>query len=127
MKPNILLILGLVAISNIFDTTRELFLKSAINTVDAQSPRDIRTLLIFLSKLLRKYRVWLSFLCSILSLMFYLLVLSKADLNFAFSLDSMHYIFIAFTAKLILKEKVGASRWFGTLFVVIGIVLVTLS
>ncbi len=127
MKNNILVILGLIIISNIFDTTRELFLKSAINTVDAESPKDIRSLLKFLSKLLRKYRVWLSFLCSIFSLLFYLLVLSKADLNFAFSLDSMHYIFIAVTAKLILKEKVGASRWFGTLFVVIGIILVTLS
>lgn len=127
MKNNILVILGLIIISNIFDTTRELFLKSAINTVDAESPKDIRSLIKFLSKLLRKHRVWLSFLCSILSLLFYLLVLSKADLNFAFSLDSMHYIFIAVTAKLILKEKVGASRWFGTLFVVIGIILVTLS
>ncbi|MCK9614487.1 MAG: EamA family transporter [Candidatus Omnitrophica bacterium] len=127
MNPNILLILGLVAISNTFDTARELFLKSAINGLDAESPRNIRSLIKFISELLRKRRVWLGFLCSILSLLFYLLVLSKADLNFAFSLDSMHYIFIAASAKLILKEKVGASRWFGTLFVVIGIILVTLS
>jgi drug/metabolite transporter (DMT)-like permease len=127
MQHNILIILGLIIISNVFDTARELFLKSAINTLGVESPRDIRSLIRFISKLLRKHRIYLSFVCSIFSLLFYLLVLSKADLNLAFSLDSIHYIFIAVSAKLILKEKVGASRWFGTLFVIIGIVLVTLS
>lgn len=127
MKPNILFILTFIAISNSFDTARELFLKSAINTLDVESPRDLRTLAKFIFRLLKKHRVWLSFVCSIASLLAYLLVLSRADLNFAFSLDSMHYIFIAITAKLILKEKVGLSRWIGTAFVVVGITLVTLN
>jgi drug/metabolite transporter (DMT)-like permease len=39
----------------------------------------------------------------------------------------MHYIFIALASGLILKEKVGAMRWMGTLGIVVGIALVTIS
>lgn len=127
MTPNILLILSLIAISNSFDTARELFLKSAINSLAAPSPVTLGNIFRFIIKLLSIPKVYLSFLCSIFSLFVYLFVLTKADLNFAFSLDSMHYIFIAFTAKLFLKEKVGLKRWVGTGFVVLGIILVTLS
>lgn len=127
MANNILLILLLIAISNSFDTARELLLKSTINTLAAPHPVTIKNVFRFIIKLLQKPKVYLSFLCSIASLFVYLFVLSKADLNFAFSLDSMHYIFIAVTAKIFLKEKVGSKRWIGTAFVVLGIILVTLS
>jgi len=39
----------------------------------------------------------------------------------------MHYVFIAFSSMLILKEKVGKKRWLGTLLIVIGIVLVSFT
>lgn len=127
MQANILFILVLITISNAFDATRDLFLKSAINSLGELGQSNILNVIKFTLKLLQKPKVWISFLCSIFSLFFYLFVLSKAELNFAFSLDSMHYIFVAFAAKIFLKEKVGFTRWVGTGFVVLGIVLVTLS
>jgi uncharacterized membrane protein len=84
-------------------------------------------MLIFIYKLIRTPRVWLSLLFGLLSLLIWLLALSKADLNFAFSVDSMHYIFIALASQVLLKEKVRLIRWTGTLFIVLGITLVTLS
>jgi uncharacterized membrane protein len=39
----------------------------------------------------------------------------------------MHYIFIALASSLILKEKVEFKRWVGTILVVLGIILVTLT
>jgi uncharacterized membrane protein len=39
----------------------------------------------------------------------------------------MHYIFIALASKLILKEGVGFKRWIGTILIVVGIILVTIS
>jgi len=127
MKASIFLILICITISNALDAIRDTFLKSAINSVGELGESKIKNVIRFIFRLLKKPQVWISFACSIFSLFFYLFVLSKAELNFAFSLDSMHYIFIAFSAKIFLKEKVGPKRWLGTAFVVVGIMLVTLS
>jgi undecaprenyl phosphate-alpha-L-ara4N flippase subunit ArnE len=57
----------------------------------------------------------------------WLFVLSQVDLSFAFSADSMHYIFIAITSRFILKEKVCLKRWIGIVLIVVGIMVVSLS
>ncbi|MEI8349648.1 MAG: EamA family transporter [Candidatus Omnitrophota bacterium] len=127
MYSSIFFLLGLIALADVFDTTRELCLKSAINSLDGYSPNTIKKVLQFVWTLVRLPKVWISFLCSVLSLFLYLFVLSKADLSVAFALDSMHYIFIAFAAKWVLKEKFGVMRWMGTICVAIGITLVSFS
>lgn len=127
MTHNIVFILSLIMVANVFDTIRELFLKTAINSLDEFSPNTVKKGIIFIFKLIRVPGVWISFACACASLFFYLFVLSKVDLNLAFSLDSMHYIFIAFASRIFLKEKVGPARWLGTFFIVVGITLVSLS
>ena len=54
-------------------------------------------------------------------------VLSNTELNFAFSLSSVHYIFIALSSKFILKERVEGKRWFGTVLITLGIAIVSFS
>lgn len=127
MKEGLAYILFLIALTSICDTINQIFLKSAINSLQVSLSANVLKILQFITRLIMIPRVWLSFLASTVSLCIWLFVLSKVDLNFAFSLDSMHYIFIAFTSRLFLKERVDARRWFGTIFIVVGIVLVTLS
>ena len=127
MKQGLFLILFLIVLTSICDTVNQLFLKSAINSLNTSISANIIKVLQFIIRLIMIPRLWISFAFSVLSLCIWLLVLSKADLNFAFSVDSMHYIFIAFASKLILKEKVGFKRAFGTLFIILGIILVSLS
>ncbi len=127
MKLGLIFILFLIFLTSICDTINQLFLKSAINSLRVSLTANIVRILQFIIKLIRIPRVWIGFLFSILSLCIWLFVLSKADLNFAFSADSMHYIFIAFASRLVLKEKVEFRRWIGTIFIMIGIVLVSLS
>ncbi|MDP2941062.1 MAG: EamA family transporter, partial [Candidatus Omnitrophota bacterium] len=81
----------------------------------------------FILRLLRVRRVWLGSIFSLTSLCIWLYILSRADLNFAFSLGSMHYILIAFSSKIFLGEKVGLKRLSGTILIIIGIILVSLS
>jgi uncharacterized membrane protein len=127
MKPGLFIIFTLIVLTSICDTFSQLFLKICINSIGEFSTRRIINVLKFILKLILMPKAWLALLFSTLSLILWLLVLSKADLNFAFSVDSMHYIFIAFTSRLVLKEKVGKMRWIGTLLIVVGIALVTLS
>jgi len=127
MKEGQVFILGLIVFTGLCDTFRELFLKSGVNSLDEVSPDNIKQVTLFIFQLIRTPRVWISLFFGFLSLFIWLFILSKVDLNFAFSLDSMHYIFIAFAAQFLLKEKVRRMRWVGTLLIVLGITLVTLS
>ncbi len=127
MKEGLTFIFFLIALTSVCDTINQLFLKSAINSLTLSSPITVVKIIKFIIELIRIPRVWISFLFSVVSLCIWLFVLSKVDLNFAFSIDSMHYIFIVFASKQILREKVGFKRWFGTLFIIIGIILVSLS
>jgi drug/metabolite transporter (DMT)-like permease len=126
MKADLLDIILLIVATSICDTISQSFLKNVINSLSFKI-RGIKKLFQFIWQLITTLRVWVGFLFSILSLFIWLFVLSKADLNFAFSIDSMHYIFIALSSMLILKEKVGKKRWLGTLLIVVGIVLVSLT
>lgn len=127
MKEHLIFILFLIGVTSVLDTINQIFLKSAINSLQASLSVNIIKILKFIFRLIQVPRVWLSFLASILSLCIWLFVLSKADLSFAFSADSMHYIFIAVASRLFLKEKVNSRRWFGTVLIIIGIALTSLS
>lgn len=127
MKQELFPIIYLIVLTSACDTINQLFLKSAINSVRPPAAKTIPEVFFFIIRLIIRPRVWLSGLFSLLSLFIWLFVLSKADLNFAFSVDSMHYIFIAMTCGFILKEKVGFQRWLGTISIAIGIVLVSLG
>ncbi|MDD5771702.1 MAG: hypothetical protein PHO81_05650, partial [Candidatus Omnitrophica bacterium] len=95
MKAGILLTLFMISLTSLCDTINQLFLKSAIDSLNFSLRFNLAGIFNFICRLLIKPRVWLSFLFSVVSLCIWLLVLSRADLNFAFSADSMHYIFIA--------------------------------
>lgn len=126
MKSGLILVLILIALTSICDTISQLFLKSAINSLDLHID-SVKKAFQLVFRIMKVSRVWIGFFFSTLSLGIWLLVLTKADLNFAFSLDSMHYIFIAFASALFLKERIGTIRWLGTLAIVVGIALVTVS
>ncbi|MDD5108463.1 MAG: EamA family transporter [Candidatus Omnitrophica bacterium] len=127
MRQGLLVVLSLIALTSLCDTVNQLFLKSAIDSLSFPPTFNIIKIFKFIFRLLIKPRLWIGFIFSVISLCIWLLVLSKADLNFAFSADSMHYIFIAFTSWLILKEKFSLLRWLGTGLIVVGIVIVSLS
>jgi uncharacterized membrane protein len=126
MKYGMYFIMSLIVMTSICDTISQLFLKSSINSLDLHI-NSIKKIIGLLFKLIMIPRIWIGFLFSTLSLVIWLFVLSKADLNLAFSLDSMHYIFIAFGSMFLLKEKIGVARWLGIISIVAGIMLVSIS
>ncbi len=126
MKESLLLIILLIVMTSTCDTISQLCLKASINKLDlnVKGPRQI---LAFILRIILTPLAWLGFVFSCLSLFLWLFVLSKAELSFAFSLDSMHYVFIAIASGFVLKEKVGLRRWIGTGLIMIGIILVSLT
>lgn len=127
MKHGLLLVLSLIAFTSFCDTVNQLCLKSTIDSLNFAPKLNIINILKFILKLIIRPRIWLGLSFSLISLSVWLVVLSKTDLNFAFSADSMHYIFIALASHFVLKEKMGTRRWLGTGLIVVGIVFVSLS
>jgi drug/metabolite transporter (DMT)-like permease len=56
----------------------------------------------------------------------FLAVLSWADLSFTIPATSLSYVLSTLGAKFVLKEKISRLRWTGTLFVCLGIALISL-
>jgi uncharacterized membrane protein len=127
MKEGLFIVLFLISLTSLCDTINQLFLKSAINSLNFTPTFNIIKIFKFIFSLSIKWRIWVGLIFSLISLCIWLVVLSKADLNFAFSADSMHYIFIAVASNVILKEKFSLRRWLGTGLIVCGIIIVSLS
>ncbi len=127
MRAGLSVFLFMIALTSLCDTINQLLLKSAIDSLSFSPKFNFIKIFKFIFQIVIKPRVWLSFIFSVISLCIWLLILSKMDLNFAFSADSMHYIFIALVSRFILKEKFIHLRWLGTGLIVTGIVLVSLS
>jgi drug/metabolite transporter (DMT)-like permease len=125
-NKNLALVLLFVFLTTVCNTIDSLLLKSIVNRLNISVTR-LNQMLGFVLKLLSQKLLYLVFLINCIALLFWLYVLANAELNFAFSLASMHYIFIAFASRHILKEKVSPLRFIGTVLVVLGIVIVSLS
>ena len=126
MKQNLIFIIFLIFITDIFDTASQLLLKSSINSLDLHI-NTIKKVINLVFQLVKTPRALVAFVFSILSLLVWLFVLTKSDLNFAFSIDSMRYILISLASVLILKENIDFARWMGIFAVVCGIILVAIG
>ena len=126
MKQNLIFIIFLIFATDICDTVSQLFLKSYINSLDLHI-NTVKKVIHLVIQLIKTPKVWISVIFSTLSLFMWLFVLTKSDLNFAFSIDSMRYILIALASVSILKEKINTARWLGIFAVVCGIMLVAIG
>lgn len=120
------LITGVIALSCVCDTINHLGLKKCTDAVSIEV-KGFASLLRFARGILGMPLAWTSIAFSFLSLFLFLYALTMSDLSFAFSLDSLHHVFIAIASWALLKEKIGPLRWVGTGCIVAGITLVALS
>ena len=71
--------------------------------------------------------VLIGFSLYFLSSLFWMMVLAKEDLSFAYPLLSMGYIIILVASMVLFKEDVSAVRWLGALVIMAGVVLISRS
>jgi len=103
-----------------------LFKKSA-NSLERYSLRGLGKHIKFIRSIIVQPSIWLGGLSMIIGLAIWIIALAQGDLSLVFSLGSMQYIFILFGAHIFLGEKIDRMKLTGTLLVVAGIVLITLS
>ena len=126
MTGQLAFVIFLIVLTSVCDTVNHLGLKVCADAVEFNVV-GARTVVRFALRILRMPLAWVSIFFSFLSLFIMLYALTMANLSLAFSLDSMHHVFIALASRFFLKENVGWRRWLGTGSIMVGIVLVALS
>jgi len=126
MTGHLVFVIFLIAGTSVCDTVNHLGLKVCADAVDFEVV-GAGSVARFAWRILRMPLAWVSIGFSFLSLFIMLYALTMASLSLAFSLDSMHHVFIALASRFFLKESVSWRRWLGTASIMIGIVLVALS
>jgi drug/metabolite transporter (DMT)-like permease len=116
----------LILVSVGFATLGQFTLKAAMNHVTGHhggSESAVRTLL----DSAREPRLWAGLALFGISAVFWLVVLSKVPLSFAYPFVGLSYIVIVLVARVVLHEHVPLLRWVGVAVVALGIAIVGLS
>lgn len=117
----------LIVVSVSLGVVGQLSLKVGMNQVgaiDAASlARPVETLLSVFSMPL----VWLGLACYGLSALFWLVILSRLDLSYAYLMLASMYVLIPLVSWLFLGERIPPMRWVGMVVVVLGVVIVARS
>lgn len=117
---------ALILVSVAFATVGQFTLKSAMNHVTRHQTGHhsaVDTLL----QAAREPRLWAGLALFGVSAVFWLVVLSKVPLSFAYPFVGLSYVVIVFVARVVLHEHVPALRWVGVAVVAAGIALVGIS
>jgi drug/metabolite transporter (DMT)-like permease len=112
--------------SLLFSVWGQLLLKRGMNKIGRISlwhDSLIKTLL----KMFTNISVLVGGFVYVLSLVLWLVVLSKLDVSYAYPIVSINYAVVALASKFFFKERVSRLRWVGIFVICLGVVLVSLS
>ena len=124
---NTVKVILLILLSEIWNVTGQIIFKKSTNTIDAGSMRGVSGHVKYIRDALTKNSIWLGFSFQILCVATWILALAQADLSFVFPVGSIQYILVLFSTYIFLGEKIDRMKLTGTLLVITGIVLITLS
>lgn len=63
--------------------------------------------------------------CYVISVMVWMMVLSRVEVSFAYPLLSIGYVVTAFAGFLFFDENMGIVRWLGVIIICLGVYLIT--
>jgi len=95
--------------------------------VAAQLPDGARLSPLLLVRGMESPLVWIGILLLLVFLGLFLSVLSREDLSFVLPVLSVGYILNVASARVFLHEPVSPVRWAGTVFIVLGVVMVSVT
>jgi len=123
---SMLLVLSLLITASALTVTGQVLLKIGINHVTSQVGAfslDPRVLWATFTD----WRVILGFALVFGGAIFWLGVISRVDLSFAYPLLALNYVIILIPSRILLNEAVSPVRLIGALIIVIGVIVITWS
>lgn len=71
--------------------------------------------------------LWIAVICYILSLLVWMIVLSKIDVSYAYPFSSIGYIITLIAGYIIFNENITLPRIIGVCIVIIGVIIISKS
>jgi multidrug transporter EmrE-like cation transporter len=116
----------LILIPVVFASISELAMKKAISSFGELSLRSLLSWSFHLNIFTNPYVLFALGLYGI-SVLLWLIVLSRVPLSYAYPLVSISYVLVVLASKWILGEPVSLTRWVGVLLICSGVILIAKS
>ncbi|MBU1727643.1 MAG: EamA family transporter [Candidatus Omnitrophica bacterium] len=120
-------ILFLLIFSDVLETAVHLCFKRSVIPLNSTQINDFQSGFIFLYQAASSPYLWLGLIVAATIFIIWSSVLSKIDLSVAVPIASSSYIFVPIASIIFLHEKVSFLRWVGILFIIAGVIFVSLS
>ena len=120
-------IILLILISTIFMSLGNVCFKKGVGRVESPHLRSWSSYLKFLGRVFQMPMIWLGLVTVIIGVVVWLIALAQTELSVAYPIDSLQYIMTLFAANIFLGEKIDRMKIMGTVLVIGGIVLISLS
>lgn len=117
--------IALIIISIVIAAAGQLCLKAGMNQVGRITSEAFGSPFQTFLRVAGVPLVWLGLFFYGLSAVFWMTVLSRVDLSFAYPMVGFSYVVILLLSALLLGEQVSPLRWVGTLIIVAGIIVIT--
>lgn len=128
MKKNVTLkILLLLVFSDCLETFTHFCFKQSVLAQSGFNVTRLSDCLIFLRPVLLSPFLWMGLSSVVLTFIVWTTVLSRIDLSVAVSIASFSYILVPLVSIVFLHEKISLLRWSGIFFVLLGVILVSLT
>lgn len=117
-------VLALLITASALTVTGEVLLKLGVNAVSAQVGAfslEPRTLWVTFTD----WRVILGFALVFGGALFWLGVISRVNLSFAYPLLALNYVLILIPSRYLLNETITPAKLIGALIVVVGVIVIT--
>ncbi len=121
LTSSILLILLSISIA----VGGQLLLKVGINRIGIVNFGSLSALKLFFSGVIKSPMIITGLFLYVVSAAIWLIVLSVADLSFAYPFLGFTYVMVLVLSKFILKEDVNPIRWIGTGIITIGVIVLS--
>ena len=128
LKKNITLkILIFLIFTDVLETLTQFCFKKSALSESGVSVNNLPALFVFLKGVSFSPFLWIGLGTVVLTFIIWSTILSKIDLSVAVPIASFSYILVPVVSILILHEKVSIVRWLGILFILAGVIFVSLS
>ena len=111
----------------LFSTTGELFLKKGMNEIGTFDFAAVSAIAPTLLKIAANPYIWIGMIGFVGGSVFWLSVISRAPLSLAYPMLSLSYVIVVIESWIFLNEGLHPLRVIGSLVIILGVVLVSLS